>query len=320
MKDIKEYRIGVLAGGSSSERQISLKSGNAVFNALKEAGFNVELVDVKEEDFASIIDVSAMEVAFIALHGAFGEDGIVQSELALRNIPYTGSGPGPSHAALDKLASKKLFTDHGLKVPDHLVVKAGGDVSGLDIPFPCVVKPRYEGSSIGLSIVPSPDRLAEALEAAEPYGRDIIIEKFIAGRELTVGILDEAALPVVEIIPSGGVYDYGAKYHSGDTEYVVPARLDEDTTASARRIGLAAHKALGCEFFSRVDMRLSTEGEIFVLEVNTIPGLTERSLLPMAAKAEGIDFRELCVRMLRGAIKTRLIKGGHCGEKESAKN
>ncbi len=299
---LRRYRIGVLAGGPSSEREISLKSGKAVFDALRGMDLEAKFLDVTEEDFCSLVDRSGINVAFIALHGRFGEDGTVQRMLGRRNIPYTGSGPEASHLALDKLASKKRFRDHGLRVPEYSVVNGKEDVSGLDIHFPCVVKPRYEGSSIGLSVVPSADHIREAIDKAAEFSEEIIIERFVPGREMTVGVLDDRPLPVIEIIAADGVYDFGAKYHSNDTEYIVPARLSGADRLKAQEAGAKAHAVLGCEGFSRVDMRLSEEGEIFILEVNTIPGLTERSLLPMAAKKAGLDFSQLCVKMLCGAL------------------
>ena len=299
---LKKYRIGVLAGGSSSEREISLKSGRSVFDALRSIGLKVKFLDVREEDFSAFLDHADIDAAFIALHGRFGEDGTVQKILGQKNILYTGSDPEASHLALDKLASKKRFEDHGLCVPEYGVVSGKEDVSRLNICFPCVVKPRYEGSSIGLSVVRSGDHIREAINKAAEFSEEIIVEKFVPGREITVGVLDNRPLPVVEIITADGVYDFGAKYQSDDTEYVVPARLNETDYLRAQEAGMKAHAALGCKGFSRVDMRLSDEGEIFVLEVNTIPGLTERSLLPMAAKQTGLDFPKLCVKMLCGAL------------------
>jgi D-alanine-D-alanine ligase len=303
---LKKYKIGVLAGGPSSEREISLKSGKAVFDALKNMDLEAEFLDVKEKDFPVLIDRWDIEVVFIALHGRFGEDGTVQRMLEGRNIPYTGSGPEASRLALDKLASKERFQDHGLRVPEYRVVMLQEDISRLDVCFPCVIKPRYEGSSIGLSVVFSREHVRDAINKAAEFSKEIIVEKFVPGREITVGVLGDRPLPVIEIIAAGGVYDFGAKYQADDTEYIVPARLKEADYRLAQEMGIKAHAALGCEGFSRVDMRLSDEGEIFVLEVNTIPGLTERSLLPMAAKEMGLDFSQLCVKMLCSALfKTR---------------
>ena len=297
---LKQRRIGVLAGGCSSERDISIQSGKAVFDALRKAGFDAVFIDIRAES-ASFLEGNDIDVAFIALHGRFGEDGTVQQILSLNRVPYTGSGPEASRAALDKVESKKRFAEKGLKVPGYRVVSGEGEIPYDDIKFPCVVKPRYEGSSIGLSIVSAPEDLSGAMDKAGPQAGGVIIEEYIAGRELTVGILQDEAQPVVEIIPGQGVYDFTAKYEDAGTRYVVPARIDEHVYKKAQEIGSAAHSALGCRGFSRVDMRMDPGGGLFVLEVNTIPGLTRRSLLPMAVAAAGMDFTELCVRILLNA-------------------
>jgi len=302
LKMLEEHRIGILAGGPSSEREISLKSGKAVRKALHGAGLDAVFMDINEEGFIRAIDRSGIDVAFIALHGRFGEDGTVQKILEKKNIKYTGSGPESSSLALDKVASKKRFKSEGLKMPGCCVVKAGEDISRLDIRFPCVVKPRREGSSIGLSVVRSEGLLSKAVKEAFQFDENILIEDFVTGREITVGVLDDSALPIVEIVPADGVYDFEAKYRSTGTRYIAPAELEKGQYARVQEEGLKAHRALGCKSFSRVDLILSGEGEIFVLEVNTIPGLTERSLLPMAAKAAGLDFLQLCVKMLCGAL------------------
>jgi len=298
---LKKYCKGEIAGGCSSERDISIKSGKAVFETLQKAGLKAVFIDVSEET-VSFLDTHAIGMAFIALHGKFGEDGAIQEMLSMKGVPYTGSGPKASATAMDKLASKKRFVKNGLKVPDYTVVHSGDDMPGTGVHFPCVVKPQYEGSSIGLSIVPSPEDLPAAVEKAMVYGGSTIIEKHIQGRELTVGILQDEALPVVEVIPAKGLYDFSAKYEDVNTEYVVPARIKMEAYQKAQEIGVAAHTCLGCRGFSRVDMRMDEDGEIFVLEVNTIPGLTEKSLLPKAARAAGINFLELCVKILSSAL------------------
>ncbi|MGB2630204.1 MAG: D-alanine--D-alanine ligase [Candidatus Omnitrophota bacterium] len=308
MDELKKYKIGVLAGGSSSEREISLKSGQAVHGALRGLGMNTVFLDVTEDNFSSRVDEAGIDVAFIALHGKFGEDGTVQRMLAEKGIIYTGSGPEASHLALDKVASKMKFIEKGLPVPEYKVIKSRHELRLDDILVPCVVKPRYEGSSIGLSVVLCRDELGKAADKALRYGEDIIIERFIEGREITVGIMDDRALPVVEIIPAGIHYDFDSKYQSAETRYITPAEIGEEYSRKAQKIAIDAYNALGCEEFSRVDMRLSPGGDIFVLEVNTIPGLTERSLLPMAAKAAGMDFPELCAEILRGAVRGRRKK------------
>ena len=303
INELKKYKIGVLAGGTSSERDISIKSGNAVFEGLRRVGLDVLFLDVREEDFSTVISRSGIEMAFIALHGRFGEDGTVQRMLDNAGVPYTGSGPAASKLALDKLLSKEVFSKEGIMVPEYGVTTSGKEIESLPVRSPCVIKPRYEGSSMGLSTVFSDDLMAAAIDRALIFGNEIIVERFIPGREITVGILDDRPLPIVEIITSAGIYDFEAKYDSSDTRYVVPAQIDDATYLKAQETGLKAHLALGCRDFSRVDIRLSDSGEPFVLEVNTIPGLTERSLLPMAAKADGMDFSELCVKMLCGALK-----------------
>ncbi len=304
-----KHRIGVLAGGTSSEREISIKSGRAVFESLKENGLNVDFIDIKEDN-PEWLDRTDIDTAFIALHGRFGEDGTVQRMLDEKNIIYTGSDPEASYLALDKIASKKIFLKEGLRIPEYKVIpEASGPGSIEDIWIPCVVKPQHEGSSIGLSIVDSKDQLAEAIKNASAYRGDVIVERFIPGREITVGLIEGEALPVIEIIAANNCYDYNAKYLAKDTKYIVPAELDNGIAEKAQEIALRAHNALGCEGFSRVDMRLADSGDIYVLEVNTIPGLTERSLLPMAARAAGIDFFDLCVKVLYEAVNRNRIKG-----------
>jgi D-alanine-D-alanine ligase len=303
---LKKYRIGVLAGGSSSERQISLKSGKAVFDALSSAGLDVLFIDVKEDDFALTIRDSGINLAFIALHGRFGEDGTVQRMLYEENIIYTGSGPEASRAALDKIGSKERFVQSGLNVPEYMVVELGEDLTHKKVWIPSVVKPQHEGSSIGLTVVSSKEHLQGAVDRALNFDRRVIIERFIEGREVTVGILNGEALPVVEIVAAGGCYDFNAKYESSETKYIVPAEIDKSSFKDAQETALKAHEALGCKDLSRVDMRLAPDGRLFVLEVNTIPGLTERSLLPMAAKAVGLDFAGLCAKILLGALNKKL--------------
>jgi D-alanine-D-alanine ligase len=297
-------RIGVLAGGPSNEREISLCSGRAVHDALLGEGLDSLFLDVKN-DIDEIIKKSCIDVAFIALHGRFGEDGTVQKMLEDAGVPYTGSGVEASAAALDKAASKDLFIRNLIPVPRHIVLAKGRpcpyDCDKLGMPI--VVKPNLEGSSIGLSIVRDKNLLQGAIDKAFEYGDKVILEEYIDGRELTVGILGDDALPVIEIVPKDKVYDYDAKYKDSATKYLVPAPIPEDISAQARRLSLLAHKALGCRSFSRVDMMMAPSGNIFVLEVNTIPGMTERSLLPKAARATGLRFGSLCVKILEDAVR-----------------
>lgn len=298
-------KIGVLAGGPSNEREISLRSGKAVYNALLSKGLDVVLLDIKE-DIHDIMAKNVIDVAFIALHGRFGEDGTIQKMLDDAHIPYTGSKVEASKLALDKIASKEIFTKNNIPVPRYIVFEKGrfSIDDAQDLGYPLVVKPQFEGSSIGLSIVKEKSLLKEALYEAFQYGDKIILEEYIYGREITVGILEDKALPVIEIVTRNNIYDYEAKYKNADTQYLVPAPLDRYSYEEARRLGEMAHNVLGCTSFSRVDMITEKSGKIFVLEVNTIPGMTERSLLPKAAEAIGLRFNELCVKILENTLST----------------
>ena len=311
-KKLKQYKIGVLAGGVSSEREISLKSGTAVFKALEGLGLDVKFIDVSDKDFCCKVNFSDIDLAFIALHGRFGEDGTIQEFLEDEGILYTGSGPAASRLALDKLESKIQFTKAGIRIPEYCIANKGADTAKIRPGFPCAVKPRYEGSSVGLSIVREQKQLEAALEKSFAYDDDAIVEKFIKGKEITVGMLDQVALPVVEIVTLDNIYDYEAKYRSQHTEYIAPATIEEEVAQEAREIAIKAHTTLGCEGFSRVDFRVDEDNKIFILEVNTIPGLTERSLLPMAAAAYGLTFSDLCVKMLDITKK----KGGNGGKEK----
>lgn len=316
--DIRTKRIGVLAGGMSSEREISLKSGTAVFRALTDEGLNAIFLDVND-DICDIIKKNNIDIAFIALHGKFGEDGTVQKMLEDLGIPYTGSGVEASKRALDKIASKEAFVAAGISTPRYVVInkdewRSGPDVgaglkparsgrpqgSPLQV-WPLVVKPPLEGSSIGLSIVSDMDAFEKAVFKAFEFGPTVLIEEYISGRELTVGILNDKPLPVIEIVPKNKVYDYEAKYKSPDTDYLVPAPIDPVMFKKAQDLGLAAHKALGCRSVSRVDIMAANDGNLFVLEVNTIPGMTERSLLPKAAGVAGLSFSKLCLKLISSA-------------------
>jgi len=296
-------KIGVLAGGPSSEREISLKSGTAVYSALKEMNLHVEFFDIKKKS-CCVLKKLNIDAAFIALHGGFGEDGTIQKMLEDLNIPYTGSGPEASRLALDKVASRSIFINNKIPVPESMALNKRISIDELYERFnlPMVVKPSTEGSSVGLTIVKNKDEINKALNLAFKYSKTILVEKYIKGREITVGILHEEALPVIEIITKHNVYDYSAKYIDKETQYIVPAEIPKKTFLTAQELGLRAHNVLGCMDFSRVDMRMDENENVIVLEVNTIPGLTERSLLPKAAKAIGINFGELCVKLLELAL------------------
>ncbi len=300
---MKNKRIAVLMGGPSSEREISLKSGNCVLNALKAAQLNAIAFDVNRELPDRLVK-EKIDLVFIALHGKPGEDGTIQGMLDILNIPYTGSGVLASALSMDKIVSKRLFRIAEIPTPEFRVITK--DKSCITNPlknFPIVIKPSTEGSTIGISIVRKEGEFKKALEIAFRYDNHIICEKYIDGKEIAVGILGNKALPIIEIIPKSGFYDFNAKYRKKFTDFVVPAELEKEKSVKIKQIALRAHKILGCSGMSRVDMKLDHELNPYVLEINTIPGLTETSLLPKAAQAAGISFKELCLKLLDTAIK-----------------
>lgn len=296
-------KIGVIMGGPSSEREISIRSGKAVANALRKRGHNV--VEIGEDgSIENGVLAENIDAAFIALHGRYGEDGTIQSFLEDRGILYTGSDPLASRNALDKGIAKSVFLGKGIPTPEYILIEPDDRLNGR-MSFPVVLKPVTEGSSIGLSIVWKEEEFENALSEASRYNKRILVEKYIPGEEITVGILGDAPLAVVHIIPKKDYYSYEAKYTSGMTDYIVPARLPFRIYREIQFLGLSAHNALGCRDFSRVDMRLDPDGRPWVLEVNTIPGFTETSLLPKSAKAVGIEFGELCENILKLALGGR---------------
>ena len=313
--EIRDFgRIGVLMGGPSSERDISLKSGNAVLSALKGAGADVLGIDImsdNKENNIRLLDSYVLDCAFIALHGRFGEDGTIQDVLERMGIPYTGSGIEASRLAMDKIGSLALFKEGGLAVPESYSLSRDSYSPGMPVKnylgFPVVVKPANHGSSIGLSIVEDEAPLATAIETAFRFDERVIVERYIPGRELTVGVLGEEPLPVIEIVPKHKFFDFEAKYHSGLTDYLVPAPLSPDVERKVRQAGLKAHKLLGCFGCSRTDIILDERDVPYILEINTIPGMTSTSLLPKAAAVLGMDFTSLCVNLLELAYeKTRV--------------
>lgn len=298
---MKQLRVTVLMGGCSEEREVSLRSGEAVVNALTKAGATVMPVDVHGHDLCLPDNT---DVVFIALHGTFGEDGQVQRLLEERGVPYTGSGVEASEIAFDKARAKQAFVTAGIPTPRYEVL----DMSQRDLTwlvslgFPLVIKPARQGSSVGVQIVRQPLQLEKACLEARRYDDRLVAEQFIAGRELTVGVFDGRALPVIEVRPRQEFFTYQAKYTPGETDYLVPAPLEPLETARAQFLGLQAHKCLGCRDYSRVDIMMGGNGDMSVLEVNTIPGFTETSLVPKAASAAGIDFQSLCMRLVEMAL------------------
>ena len=305
-------KIGVLMAGPSTEKKISLKSGHAVLKALRGAGHCAVPVIIKTDkvsDNRRLIKSKNIDCAFLALHGRFGEDGGIQRILEMLKIPYTGSGVKASALAMDKIASRKIFQKYGLKVPASVALKreAKNKVNFGLLGLPLVVKPATHGSSIGLSIVYKQQDLPKAVKLAFKFDKRIILEEYIKGRELTVGILREKALPVIEVVPKHAFFDYQAKYKEGLTDYIVPARISPKIARRVKEAALCAHKLLGCFGCSRVDIILDENNAPFVLEVNTIPGFTSTSLLPKAAKSTGTDFTSLCLDLIGIAYKVRPV-------------
>ena len=294
-------KIGILGGGISAEREISLISAKQVYKALVDKGLNAVFIDIftkEENQVKKLIRSLNIDFAFIALHGEFGEDGRIQEILEALGIAYTGSGPKASALAMDKINSKKIFKAKGIPTPNFTTCLKKENISVAGVEYPLVVKPRSCGSSIGLSIVRDRSFFEPALELAFFYSDRVILEEYIEGREVTVGILDDQPLTIVEILPRKKHFDFDAKYSKGMCDFVAPASLGESLRERIKSLGLAAHKALGCRHFSRVDICLDKNNSPFVLEANTIPGLTRNSLFPLAAKCEGINFSSLILKMV----------------------
>ncbi len=296
--DSIRQKVAVLMGGPGSERDVSLATGRGVSKALRSLGAEVVDVDVRDENFQLPYDV---DLAFLTIHGTFGEDGQLQKILEDRGVAYTGDGIEESRIAFDKILSKEKFRENNVMTPHWQVGKSGQRPT---IPLPIVVKPSREGSTVGVVIVKNERELDSAMAEAAKYDGELLIEKFVRGQELTVGILGDEALPILEIIPKGGFYDFTNKYPflnpqaGGGAEHVCPAKIDNDKTKEIQDLALKAYHALGLQVYSRVDVILSENGEPFVLEINTIPGMTEASLLPEAAAAAGITYVDLCARII----------------------
>ncbi len=297
-------KVVVLYGGRSTEREVSLKTGKGCAEALRSQGYDVALIDV-DLDVAEQLRTHGAAVAFIALHGRFGEDGCIQGLLESLGIPYTGSGVLASALGMDKVFSKLLFRDHGLSVAEYKVFprERASLVAATELPFglPAVVKPAGEGSSVGVQIVRDAARLTDACLEAAKYKGDVIVERYVAGREVQVAVLDGESLGAIEVVPSREFYDYTAKYTAGSTQYFYPARLPPEHSQRVCRAAEVAHEALGCAGVTRTDFIVSASSEPYILEVNTLPGMTATSLVPKIAAGNGISFAELCGRLLEGA-------------------
>jgi D-alanine-D-alanine ligase len=292
-------RIGVVMGGLSAEREVSLNTGAGVLAALQEKGHDAVGIDWRQgTSLAHLLEDAKVQVVWNALHGTYGEDGAVQGLCACMGLPCTGSGILASALAMDKVMSKRIFEHNGVPTPRWELLTASDHVT---LPFPLVIKPSSEGSSVGVSIVESPADLSAAIALARRYHGPIIVEEYIAGTEVFVGILDGVVLGSVEVRPAVKFYDYDAKYKRTDTQYLLPPQLPADVISRCESHALAAYTALGCSGHARPDLRIDRSGDPFVLEVNTLPGMTKTSLMPKIAKAAGIDYPTLCEKILASA-------------------
>jgi D-alanine-D-alanine ligase len=313
-----KLKIAVLTGGIGEERDISIRSGNCVTEALKQAGLNVAAADVTPEKLR-ILEDETIDVFFLALHGRFGEDGQLQQILEDKSLVYTGSGPQASRLAFDKLASKRRFVDAGITVPRAVTFDGRAEPKELEkkllnLSETFVVKPLRQGSTIGIAITADPkSALLAAQQCSHKFG-DCMIEEFIPGRELTVGILENQALPIIEVKSKTGFYDYRAKYLDERTEFLFDTIDDPALTAKIEAAALDCFNALGCRHFGRVDLILSNEQSIYALEVNSIPGFTDRSDLPKAAAKAGLSMSRLCTKIIEAALKSKNSKEPFVGQ------
>ena len=306
---LESKKIGVVMGGLSAEKEVSMTSGNAVLAALKEAGYNAHPIVYSGPGIVEELRRVAPDVVFLALHGRYGEDGTFQGLLETMGIPYTGAGVIGSAIAMDKSVTKKILKYHGIPTADFVTHHRDGfepknNFAGC-LGYPLVVKPSNLGSTIGMSFVYKAEELMPAIELGFRHDEEIVLERFIEGREITAGILDGKKLPLVEIITPGGVYDYKLKYQSHETRYVCPAEVDEKTTAMLQGIAMDVFAALHGYGVGRVDFRLDKENRPFVLEMNTLPGMTGTSLLPKAAAAAGMDFISLIEAILVSGLNRK---------------
>ncbi|NYT60150.1 D-alanine--D-alanine ligase [Alcaligenaceae bacterium] len=302
----KYGRVGVLYGGRSAEREVSLMSGQGVHEALSSVGVDAHLFDTGRYTLVDLINAGFSSV-FIALHGRHGEDGTLQGALELMGLPYTGSGTLASSLAMDKIMTKQLWLQHELPTPRYAVLTPDSDLAAVaaELGLPLIIKPPHEGSTLGVTKVNELDGLRAAYQLAAQYDEEVLAEQFIAGRELTVALLGKGkstrALPIIEIVAPDGNYDYDHKYISNDTQYLCPAPLDDALSASIRRIAEQAYMAIGCEGWGRADFMLDQAGKPWLLEINTSPGMTSHSLVPMGAKADGMSYADLCLEILSTA-------------------
>lgn len=293
-------RVAVLLGGDSAEREISLQSGEAVYHALKARGVDASLIDTHEHDIATLGD---FDRAFIALHGRGGEDGTVQGVLEYLGVPYTGSGVLASALAMDKIRSKQLWNGIGLPTPEFYLVNNKDEALKLaeKVNYPLIFKPSKEGSSIGMSKVENKSEFLPAYEEAEKYDQ-VLMERWITGAEYTVAIVGKSALPAIKLETENIFYDYEAKYKSNDTKYICPCGLSKQELNEIEHLALESFKSLGCKGWGRVDFMRDDKGQFYLLEVNTVPGMTSHSLVPMAAKEAGMSFENLVLNILEQTL------------------
>jgi D-alanine-D-alanine ligase len=294
-------RVGVIMGGPSSEREVSLNSGSGVLRALQSKGYDAVGIDWKglDDDLGATLRREKIEVAWLALHGTWGEDGCIQGMLECYRIPYTGSSVLASSIAMDKMATRRIFDQESIESPKWRRYHGAADVARIG--FPLVVKPSAEGSSVGITIVKSEAELQPAIQLAQKHAGVVLLEEYVKGREMTVAVLDDEALGDCEIKPATEFYDYEAKYLRNDTQYLVPAPITDDERRIMHNLAVRAHKALGCAGASRVDMILAEGGRAVCLEINTLPGMTDHSLLPKIAALRGMDYATLVERILNTA-------------------
>lgn len=306
----KQYKVAVLAGGRSGEREVSLKSGASAAGALEEAGFAVEMIDpANKEELVKLIQ-GDFDVAFLTTHGKYGEDGILQGFLELLDIPYTGSGVLGSALAMNKSMAKMVYRSAGLPTAPSITLKKDDEFNMDEIvgicTEHCVIKTATEGSSIGLYMAETVDEIKADIELAFEHGDEVLIEKFVKGREFTVPVIGNAdahALPIIEIVPKNEFYDFESKYAPGGSQHICPAELSEEVTVAMQECAVAVHKALGCLGVSRTDFILEESGDFWILETNTLPGMTATSLLPDSARVSGMSFPELCTYFVQLALE-----------------
>ena len=297
-------KIGVLLGGNSAEREVSLASGKAISAACKELGHNVLDLDPQFDVRLLVPDLLTVDLVFNGLHGGDGENGVIPGFLQSLGVKYTGSRNEASAICMDKRISKALVHRKDLLTPNWVSLANNDPLSSVgDLVFPVVIKPNDQGSTIGLTVVKDESELDDAIELARQFANVVLIEEFIVGKEITVTVIGDKAYPIVEIVPSHGLYDYECKYNQGMTEYFCPANIDKDLTKAIQESALKIHKLLGCRHYSRADFRLDENGKAWFLELNTLPGMTETSLVPKAAKASGLSFPELIQTIINEALK-----------------